>query len=412
MFDAAIIGAGPAGITCAKEAAKAGLKTILFDKERASFGGTCLNVGCIPTKFFLNSSKSHKTWQQTFKEKQDIVEKIKAPAIKYLESLGVTIKWGNVSFLDKNTLETGSEKVEAKNIIVATGSGPNIVLEHNRAIAAEELFNLEELPLKFLIVGAGYIGVEFACLLKSFGKEVLVVEKEEKILPSFDAYLAKRLKAVLETSNIKIQTGKDISQYKLDDFDVIALAGGRRPKTEGLGLDKIGIATDEKGWIKTDRTGKTNIDNIYACGDVSGKKLLAYTAEYQAKIAIDNITGKGGQEDYLGLPECVFSIPQLAKVGVLEEEAKQRNLKYKIIKSNFLKFSSSYVYGDTNGFIQILLDEKDKIIGAGIISNQAAELISLFSLCIKNNMSLSDLQKCVFIHPTLSEIIPLLLTLK
>jgi dihydrolipoamide dehydrogenase len=176
-----------------------------------------------------------------------------------------------------------------------------------------------------------------------------------------------------------------------------------------LKLQNIGLALDEWGWIKTDKFMKTNLKNVYACGDINGKKFFAYTAEYQAEICINNIAGNKMEEDYTGIPECVFSLPQIAKVGILEEEAKKKNMKYKIANSNFLKFSSSYLHDDVNGFIEIVADEEDRVIGAGIISNMASELISIFSLAIKNNLTLKDLKKCTLIHPTLSEIIPLIL---
>ncbi|MDD4183047.1 MAG: dihydrolipoyl dehydrogenase, partial [Candidatus Omnitrophica bacterium] len=151
-----------------------------------------------------------------------------------------------------------------------------------------------------------------------------------------------------------------------------------------------------------------NIKNIYACGDVAGKRLLAYVAEAQAQVCIDNIMGRKENMDYLSIADCVFSIPQIAKIGILEAEAKEKNLKYKIFKTNFLKFSSSYVYDDQNGFIQVIAGEGDKIIGASIISNQAAELINIFSYAIYNNLTIGSFKKCFFIHPTLSEIIPAL----
>lgn len=405
MYDVAIIGAGAAGVACAAKAAGQGLKTVLFEKKREFFGGTCLNQGCIPTKFFLNFSKSHKTWPNIFSEKEEMIEKIKFPALQFLEKEGVDIRWGTVSFENRNTLNTVAGRVAAKSIIVAVGSSPKKIINHKKCVFAQEIFSLPDLTdNNFLIVGAGYIGLEIASLLNSFGKKVLVVEKEEGILPFFDRYLAARLRILLEKKGIQIQTGKDIAGYDLDKFDMVILAAGREAAVSNLGLEKIGIFLDDKGWIKTNAFQQTNIDNIYACGDVSGKKLLAYTAEYQAKLAVQNILGEKVEEDYTGVPECVFSLPQLAKVGILEQEAKDKNLKYRIIKSNFLKSASAYVYNDTDGFVQVLVDEEDRIIGAGIISNLSAELISLFSLCVKNKLSLEHLRKCLFIHPTLSEI--------
>ena len=234
-----------------------------------------------------------------------------------------------------------------------------------------------------------------------------MIEREKYILPSFDNYLGNRIKTILTKKGIKIDTGKDLSEYDLGEYDERFSAVGRMPNLESLKVENAGLSIKDGGWIETNSSLKTNIDNIYACGDITGKELLAYIAEYQAEIVVDNIKGDAGEEDYSGIPECVFSIPQVAKVGVLEQEAKEKNIGYRIIKSNFRKFSSPYVYDDLDGFIEILIDDKERIIGAGIISQSAAELISVLSVCVKNKMCLSDLKKCTFIHPTLSEIIPL-----
>ncbi|MCP4652470.1 MAG: NAD(P)/FAD-dependent oxidoreductase [Candidatus Omnitrophica bacterium] len=413
MYDLAIIGGGAGGIACAKRAVKAGLKTILFEKDRDNFGGTCLNRGCIPTKFFLNSAKLHKAWEDVYQGKNDVVDGIKMPLISFLENKGLDIVWGDVYLVDKNTLSIDGNTFHAKTVVVATGSSPREVFRHDKLVCAEDLFSLQTLPDKFLIVGGGYIGIEVASLLNGLGKEVVVVEKEDRILPAFDQRVSNRLRIILETKGISVNTGKTISDYNLDEFDLIVLAVGREPNIKTLGLDKVGVNLNNNGWIKTNKQMRTNIDNIYACGDVTGKVLLAYAAEYQAEICIKNITrgiiGNFSEEDYFALPLCVFSLPQLARVGITEAQAKKSNLKHRVIRSNFLKFSSAYVYNDNDGFIQVIVDEEDTIIGAVIISNLAAELINIFSLCVKNKLTLENLKGCVFVHPTLSEIIPLIL---
>ncbi|MFA5272318.1 MAG: NAD(P)/FAD-dependent oxidoreductase [Candidatus Omnitrophota bacterium] len=409
MYDLAIIGAGAAGIASAKHALKHGLKTVLFDTEKDTFGGTCLNHGCIPAKFLINSSKLHKSWPDSFKQKNDVVNKIKKATFDYLEKVGIKTVWARVSFLSTNTLMANGEKIEAKNIIIATGSRPKPLFSHPKAIFAEELFSKENIGENFLIVGAGYIGIELASLLNNLNKHVTVVEKEENILPFFDKNITSRLRILLEKKGLKIDTASDVKNYNLAGFDNVILSVGRQPNIESLDIEKTGIFFDKGGWIKTDSAMRTNVENIYACGDVVGKKLLAYIAEYQAKICIGNIMGEKVEEDYKGIADCVFSLPSVAKVGILEEEAKAMNLKYKCLKSNFFRFSSSYVYDDQEGFMQVLVDQEDRIIGAGIISLFSAELISIFSHAIRNNLKVDMLRNCVFVHPTLSEIIPALL---
>ena len=408
MYDLAIIGAGPAGIGCAKGSLNSGLKTVLIEKDEQSFGGTCINVGCIPTKFFLTQSKSGKSWGDISPASKEVIDKIKSPLLKFLQNGGLDVVWGKGCFCDKNTIEVEGKKIQAKHIVIATGSRPIKIFDHPKVIFAEQIFEKKDIGKKVLIIGGGYIGLEMASLFNSLGKEVALIEKEKRILPNFDKSLSQRLKTILVKKGIKIQENKDASGVNFDDFDLVISAVGRAPNTSGLGLEKIGINLKAQGWIKTDEHLQTNIKDVYACGDVTGKELLAYVAEYQASLCIKNITNLGEEENYSGLPECVFSIPSVAKVGILEEEAKEKNIKYRVIKSNFLKFSSSYVYEDLDGFIQVLVDDNDKILGAGIISNEASELISLFSFCIRHNLKLSDLKDNLFIHPTFSEIIPLL----
>ncbi len=405
MYELAIIGAGASGTACAKKALAAGLKTVLFEKDKNSFGGTCLNLGCIPTKFFLTSLKSSSDWKSTQKKCLEAIDKIKQPLLSSLEKSGLDIKWGNVEFIDANTLKCGNDTYQAKNIVIATGSQPQRIINHPKATAAQDLFKKEGIGKKVLIVGAGYIGVEFASLLNGFGAEVIVVEKLPQILPFYDATLSKRLRVILERKGIKFNTGKSLEDFNLDSFDEIVLATGRTPDLESLKVQNADIEIDKCGWIKTDEYMRTNIENIYACGDATGKQMLAYTGEYQAGLCIANIKGEKRCEDYSVLPQCVFSKPSFAKVGILEDEAKNKGINYRLLKTNFLKSSSSYVYGDTDGFIQILVDENEKIIGAAIISDIAAELIHLFSLCIEANVSLNQLKKAHFIHPTVSEII-------
>jgi len=410
MYQVAIIGAGAAGIACAKEALKKGLKTLLIEESKDSLGGTCINRGCIPTKFFLKSSHNpNREWADSFSGSQEVIKKIKSPIIPFLEKQGLSFLWGKARFLDKNSLNVAGVTVKAKNIIIATGSSPRSIIDNSKVIFAEDLFSKDIIEDKILIIGGGYIGLEVASILRNFGKEVSLIEKEDRILPSFDSYLAARLRVISERKGINIETGKDVRDCNLDNFNLVISAVGRVPNLKDLDVELLKLAKNPGGWIKTDSFLQTNLKNIYACGDITGKRLLAYVAEYQAHLCIDNISGKKHKEDYNGLGECVFSSPSIARVGILEDEAKSKGIKYQVIKSNFLKFSSSYVYGDTDGFIKIIIDKRKKIIGVGIISQAAADLINIFSLCIKNNLTVDDLKKNVFIHPTLSEIIPQLL---
>ncbi|MBU2044560.1 MAG: NAD(P)/FAD-dependent oxidoreductase [Candidatus Omnitrophica bacterium] len=408
MYDLAIIGAGPAGIAAARAARSAGLKTVLFERSQDSFGGTCLNRGCIPTKFLLHNSKSGQSWSQLKAQLKETIGKIKSPLIDSLKKNGLDIVFGQVVFQDKNTLDCKGSKFSAKNIIIASGSVPKNIFKSGSVVLAEEIFSRPDLADQVLIVGAGYIGIELASLLNSLGKRVRLIEKEDDILLGFDSQLTRRLRVILEKRGIVIETGVDSAKFDFDRFGLVVSATGRTANLDSLNIENSQVSIDKQGWIRTDEYLRSSQGHIYACGDVTGKKLLAYVAEYQGNLCVKNITGKNIREDYFGLPEAVFSKPQIARVGLLEKEAEARGIKITIIKSNFLRFSSSYVYGDTDGYIKVLVDQQGKIIGAGIISETAAELINTVSLAIKNGLKLDDLKQSLFIHPTISEIIPLL----
>jgi dihydrolipoamide dehydrogenase len=406
MHDIAIIGAGPGGVACAREARKYGFHPLLIDKKETFFGGICLNRGCIPSKYLVNARKQGRDWPQALKEKDTIVRNIRSQGIQSLQKQGVEIIWGEARFLDKNSLEVNGEAVVAKHIIIATGSRPNMVIENPQVTIAEEIVRQENLSDRYLIVGAGYIGIEMASLLKSYGKEVHLVEKEKSILNGFDPYLANRLRIVLQKKGMRLDLEKDLKECDLSRYDKVVSATGRSPAVESLGLKNIGVTLTEKGFVKTNEFMATNIDNIYACGDVTGKNLLAYTAEYQGRLCIENIKkGPLNKENYEALPFCVFSSPALAVVGILGDEARRRGIEHRVLQTNFLKFSSSYVYDDLDGFLQIVVDSQERVIGAGIISNAAGELISMSALCVQNKLALPQLRKLLLIHPTLSEVV-------
>ena len=229
MYEVAIIGAGAAGITCAKEASKAGLRTVLIEERKESLGGTCINKGCIPTKFFLKSSLMSKTWLDSFRESQKVIEKIKSPVLSFLEKQGLDTVWGRARFLDKNSLDVDGTSISAKNIIIATGSSPRAVINNSKVIFAEDLFSKDTIKGKILIIGAGYIGLEVASVLKNFGRDVNLVEKKEQILSSFDPCLVASLRVILDRQGIKLHTAKDVKNYNLATYDLLITAVGRVP---------------------------------------------------------------------------------------------------------------------------------------------------------------------------------------
>ncbi len=412
MYDLAIIGAGAAGIEAAKTALKKGLKTVLIEKSPDCFGGTCLNRGCIPSKLYLNLVKQGKSLEEIFTKKNEVVKEIKRSAISNLERQGAEFKWGEAVLAGDREIRINTQNISAKNIILATGSVPRRVIEPDgkKIIFAEDIFSFSTLPVKFLIVGAGSVGIEIASFLNNLSKEVHVVEKEEEILPGFEETIAQRFRMILERKGIRIKTSTSFSECNLDNYDMVILACGRIANTEGLGAENLDIEMQpENRRIKTGDYMRTNIDNIYACGDITTTRMFAYIAEYQARISVENIVGDKVKPVYRGIADCVFSSPQIAKIGIGEEESRRLNLNYRVLRTNFMRFSSSYAYNDTDGFMKILFDGNNKILGATIISQLACELINIFSLSIRHNLSLDILKESVFIHPTFSEIIPIFL---
>ena len=409
MYDLAIIGAGAGGIEAAKFACKNNLKTAIIEKDFQSWGGICVNKGCIPFKLSLNLAQKNKSLSFILEEEKKVISYLKKTSLDNLVRRGVRVFWGETEFVDENTLKVNQDLVKAKNIIIATGSLPktiNIDNGKDKVIFAQDLFSsIKEEDENFLIIGGGSIGIEAASLLNCLGKKVVVVEKEEKILPFIDEEVAKRLKIILKRKGIEIHTSSDFKDLDLSLFDKILICVGRKPSFEIPGLEKIGIEKNSWGGIKTNTFLQTNIKNIYACGDVTSKKMYAYLAQRQAQIIIKNILGEKEEIDEEEFPEVVFSLPQVAWVGFKEEDLVKKGIKYKVIKTHFAPFSSSYVYDDKEGFIKILVDEEGKILGATIISHLASEIINIFALAIKANLSCKDLKKVIPPHPTISEIV-------
>lgn len=410
MYDLAIIGAGAGGIEAAKFACKNNLKTVIIEKDFQSWGGICVNKGCIPFKLSLNLAQKEKSISFILKKKEELVSYLKKTSLDNLTRKGVYIIWGKAQFVDVNTLKVNQQLIKAKNIIIATGSLPESInidkAKKNKVLFAQDLFSsINEKDESFLIIGGGSIGIETASLLNCLGKKVVVIEKEERILPSVDREATERLRILLERKGINIYTCANLKDWDFSSFDKILICVGRKPCWEDLSLEKIGIKKSSWGGIETNTFMRTNIENIYACGDVTSRKMYAYLAQRQAQIIIKNILGKKEEIDQEGIPEVVFSLPQIAWVGSREEDLIKKRIRYKVIKSHFAPFASSYVYDDKDGFVKILVDRKEKILGAVIISHLASEIINIFALAVKKGLSKKDLEKITPPHPTLLEVV-------
>jgi len=421
-YDLAIIGAGWAGFNAAQRAKALGLKAVLIDKDK--IGGTCLNRGCIPTKTLLQSAKVYSLTKKTkifgiealnpqlnFPEVQARKNKIIQQLRQGMEFMlkGIDFLNEEAQILSKNTIQIGQKQINTKFILIATGSKPleskDLKFDRKKIISSDEILDLQNPPKSLLIIGGGVIGCEFASLFSSFGCQVSIIELTPQLIPGIDQEIAKKIETIFKKKGIKVNTNTDAKTLDFGQYDLVLLCIGRAPKTEGLGLDKLGINL-EKGRIIVDEYLKTNIPNIYAAGDCASKTMLAHLAAYQGEIALENIADPVNprKADNLNIPSCIFSEPQIGSIGLTEEEARSKGADIKINKFDFLGSGMARILDETEGFIKIVSEKKtDQILGACIIGPQATELVGIFSVAMQSRLKVSQIQNTIFAHPTLSE---------
>jgi len=422
MYDLTIIGAGWAGFNAALKAKDLGLKVCLIEKEQ--IGGTCLNHGCIPTKTLIQSAKIYALAKKSqtfgieianleldFKKIQERKEKL----IQQLRS-GMQSKLKNIDFLNSEAqilsdkeVKISRETIGTKFILIATGSRPIELSEFRfdgkRIISSDDILNLKGIPNSLLIIGGGVIGCEFTSLFSALGSRVTLVEKMPQLMPGEDREVAKKIETIFKKKGIKVNTDTDATALNLKDYSLILICVGRVPKTEGLGLENIGIRLDSNK-ISVDKNLRTNISNIYAAGDCTGKNMLAHFAAYQGYIAAENIANSAvlKETNDICVPNCVFTEPEISSVGVSEEVAKNKGIEININKFDFLGSGMARILDETEGFIKVISDKKtDHILGASIIGPKATELIAIFTLAVSARLKISQIRDTIFAHPTLSE---------
>ncbi len=425
MYDLAIIGSGWAGVNAALKARKLGLEAVII--EKSTLGGTCLNQGCIPTKSLIQSAKTYALFQKSrsfgienngilsinFAEIQSRKEKIIIQLRQGLEFMlkGIKIVEASAEFVSSDTLKVNGDKIQARHILIATGSYPqelkSIKFDNKKIVSSNEVLNLKELPQSILIIGAGVIGCEFASLFSALGVRVAMVELTPHILPGYDLDVSNKIKNCLEKRGVDIKTSTSASMTDIQKYDLTLVCVGRIPRIEGLGLEKAGVAV-EKGRIIVDQYLKTNIPNIYAAGDCTGGIMLAHYAAYQGKCLAVNlattqelkITGSNN------VPACVFTDPEIASVGLSEEEAKKIGSDIRIYKRDFVSSGMARIMVETDGFVKLISDKKtNKILGGSIIGPRATELISILVMAIDSGLTVNQLRGEIFPHPTLAELI-------
>ena len=450
-YDVLIIGGGPGGYVAAIKAAQLGKKVACIDNKEF-LGGTCLNVGCIPSKSLLNTTHKYHEAKHNFSSKgieckdvsfslekimevkystlsglgQGIAGLFKKNKIDYFKGIG-KFESNNKVLVELNDGETKS--LEAENIIIATGSVPvtlpNIQIDEEKIVTSDGALSLKEVPNKMVVIGAGVIGLELGSVWSRLGASVEIVEFADNILPGFDNDIRKEAKKLFEKQglNFRLESKVTSTQIKEDkvevsvssissdssetiDCDVVLVAVGRKPNTDTLGLDKVGIKLDDRGRVVVDGQFKTNVPNIYAIGDVIAGPMLAHKASDEGVVVAEIIDGQHGHVDYNTIPSVVYTHPEIAFVGKTEDELKKDNVDYKVGKFPFLANSRARTSGETDGFVKILAcKETDQVLGVHIIGDVAGELIAEAAVAMEFKAASEDLARICNPHPTLNEAI-------
>ena len=448
-FQAVVIGGGPGGYVCAIRLAQLGLKTACID-SRGTLGGTCLNIGCIPSKSLLNlSEKFHEAknfsnlgievsnvklnLQKMMQNKEKAVSVLtkgveflfKKNKITYFKGIGSFKSTNKISILDSKKVEN---IIETEKTIISTGSEPlalpKVDFDEKTIVSSTGALSLKTVPKKMLVVGGGYIGLEMGSVWSRLGTEVHVVEFLDHITPGMDNEISKEFLKILQKQGIKfhleVEVGNIIKKKKrvvvttsnkegkkLDfDCDVVLIAVGRKPNTKNLNLEKIGINLDSKKRIKVDKKYQTNIKNIFAIGDVIEGPMLAHKAEEEGISVAETIAGQAGHVNYDVIPGVVYTTPEVATVGKTEEQLKENQIAYKVGKFSFMANSRAKAINEAEGFVKILADSKtDKVLGVHMIGPHAGEMIAEMSLAMEFGASSEDIARTCHAHPTFSEAI-------
>jgi len=442
--DTLVVGAGPGGYVAAIRAAQLGEKVTIADK--GALGGVCLNVGCIPSKALIEaghmavnaqgnadlgitSENVSVDFSKVQEWKGSVVNKLTSGVEGLLKGNKVDIVNGEVYFVDKNTAkimdDKNSQTYTFKNCIIATGSSPIEIPSFkftDRVLDSTGALNLKEIPKKLVVIGGGYIGTELGSAYANFGSEVTILEGTKEILGGFEKQMTQPVKKRLKNrgatiiteamakgaeetdSGVKV-TYEAKGKEETIEADYVLVTVGRRPNTEEIGLEQVGIELDDKGLIKIDKQCRTNIDNIYAIGDIVAGPPLAHKASYEAKVAAEAISGKKTEIDYMGIPAVAFTDPELASVGYTEKEAKEAGYKAKASKFPYAANGRALSLNDTDGFVKLITREEDGlVIGAQVAGANASDLIAEIGLAIEAGMTAEDIALTIHAHPTLGEI--------
>ena len=448
-FQAIVIGGGPGGYVCAIRLSQLGIKTACVE-SRGSLGGTCLNIGCIPSKSLLNLSENfHKVkhfsnlgieisavklnLEKMMKNKDKVVT-ILTKGIEFLfKKNKVTHYKGTGSFKSATQVSIIDDKkketiIDSDKIIISTGSEPislpGVKFDEKIIVSSTGALALSKVPKKMVIVGAGYIGFEMGSVWSRLGSEVHVVEFLDHITPGMDKEISKEFMKILQKQGINFHLQTKVNSIKKNnkravvsttnrdgkkinfECNVVLVSVGRKPNTKNLNLDAIGIALDDKKRVKVDKNFQTNVKNIYAIGDVIAGPMLAHKAEEEGIAIAELIAGQSGHVNYNIIPGVVYTSPEVASIGKTEEQLKDLNQKYKVGKFPFMANSRAKAINETDGFVKILAEEKtDKVLGVHIIGSHAGEMIAQIAIAMEFGASSEDIARTCHAHPTFSEAI-------
>ncbi len=441
-----IIGGGPGGYVSAIKAAHLGLKAVLVEKDK--LGGVCLNKGCIPTKALVSTAEVLNHIQRAgefgiqvkdysfdfpaIMKRKDLITRrlssgveqlMKANQVRVVRGEGQIVEPGTVEIFDA---EGRKEVIKTKNIIIATGSSvmklPIPGLDIEGVITSDEALSLSELPSRMIIIGGGVVGIEFACIFKALGVEITVVEMLPRILLPIDEEIARRLTQILKRKGIEILTDCKVKEIKKNNQNLevlvstsegekkletekVLLAAGRVPELGNIDVQGLGIELDRRA-IKVDEKMRTNIPGIYAVGDVVGKIMLAHVASREGIVAVENISGKEVLMDYRAVPNCVFSTPEVASVGLTEEEARKENDNIKASKFPFMANGKALGMGEIEGMVKIIADgDTLELLGVHILGAHASDLIAEGTLALSMEATAFEIVNTIHAHPTLAETI-------
>ena len=443
-FDVIVIGGGPGGYVSAIRAAQLGAKVLLIEKDE--LGGTCLNRGCIPTKAMLSDAKLYdhvksssvlKTeglrvdMKELLLRKNEVVKRLATGVQFLIKDNGITFSQGMARFLDPKTIEVesqkGKEQFRGQKIIIATGSVsaqiPNVPIDGKTILTSTEMLNLSSIPKDLLIIGGGVIGMEFACLFNGLGSKVTVIEMLPEIISTEDGEVIRGLTTLLKKRKIEIYTETRVKEAKVKKgrSEVVAIdkegkeilfhaekalvAVGRSPYTEGLQLDKIQIAMNGK-FIKVNEKMETSLHGIYAIGDVTGRQMLAHKASAEGIVAAENALGQQSKVDYSKIPNCIYTFPEVASIGLTEKQAKDKGVQVMVGRFPFQSNGRALATGDSEGFVKVIAEkELGQVIGVHILGEHATDLIGGPALALALEATVEEMGKTTQPHPTLTEAI-------